>query len=349
MNYTSGSPGLLADSLEALYCLTRFRLPGLSRLGEFGTALEERLDSYPNRSLGAYFPDGNAGIARLLVSHLIPETVDARDMNSIVDARFDYARLDEGKSPVRLRLNSTVVHVKEKNGGHPVEVTYVRGGKAQQVKARHCVLACYNRVIPYLCPELPEPQKEALADGVKVPLISSTVMLRTGDPLLDMNSAYFYSPTHTHNETMGIGRKLGSYNDTLEPGQPTALFMIGAFLKPHTGLAPREQFRAGRARLLSTSFETLALEIKTHLSEMLAPGGFDADRDIVGLTINRWPHGYSYVYRSNFDPDYPAGEAPHEIGRQRFGNIAIANSDAGANPMANEAVDQAYRAVHELL
>ena len=49
-----------------------------------------------------------------------------------------------------------------------------------------------------------------------------------------------------------------------------------------------------------------------------------------------------------FDPEYGPGEAPHEIGRQRFGRIAIANSDAGASAYLDAAIDQAWRAVGEL-
>ena len=45
----------------------------------------------------------------------------------------------------------------------------------------------------------------------------------------------------------------------------------------------------------------------------------------------------------------PPGQAPHEIGRRRLGRIAIANSDAGAAAYTDSAIDQAHRAVRELL
>jgi spermidine dehydrogenase len=46
---------------------------------------------------------------------------------------------------------------------------------------------------------------------------------------------------------------------------------------------------------------------------------------------------------------WPAGQAPHEIGRQPFGRIHTANSDAGAFAYTNEAIDQGYRAVQEIV
>jgi spermidine dehydrogenase len=82
---------------------------------------------------------------------------------------------------------------------------------------------------------------------------------------------------------------------------------------------------------------------------MLGAGGFDAARDIQAITVNRWPHGYAYEYNSLYDPVWAPGLAPCEIGRAAFGNIHIANSDAGAFAYTNEAIDQAWRAVHEIV
>ena len=69
--------------------------------------------------------------------------------------------------------------------------------------------------------------------------------------------------------------------------------------------------------------------------------------DVLAITVNRWPHGYSYEYMELWDDDYPDGQAPHEIARQPFGNIAIANTDAGAEAYTHTAIDQAFRAVNE--
>jgi spermidine dehydrogenase len=50
-----------------------------------------------------------------------------------------------------------------------------------------------------------------------------------------------------------------------------------------------------------------------------------------------------------FDPEWPKGQAPHEIGCRPFGNIHIANSDAGAFAYTNEVIDQGWRAVSEIV
>jgi spermidine dehydrogenase len=76
--------------------------------------------------------------------------------------------------------------------------------------------------------------------------------------------------------------------------------------------------------------------------------GFDPARDIDALTVNRWAHGYAHSYNSLFDPDWTEAEKPWVIGRKPFGQIAIANSDAGASAYTDAAIDQAYRAITEL-
>ena len=70
---------------------------------------------------------------------------------------------------------------------------------------------------------------------------------------------------------------------------------------------------------------------------------------MTGITVNRWPHGYAYEYNQLFDPEWPEAQQPHVIGRARFGRIAIANSDSGAAAYTDSAIDQAYRAVQELI
>src|SRR5262249_25686879 len=122
-----------------------------------------------------HFPDGNATIARLLVRSLIPAAMTGNSVEDIVTAFANYARLDWLGSPVRNRLNSTVVRASnladDPAKASEVEITYASGKNVYTVRAKACVLACWNMVIPFLVPELPAPQKEALHYLVKVPLV----------------------------------------------------------------------------------------------------------------------------------------------------------------------------------
>jgi spermidine dehydrogenase len=297
-----------------------------------------------------HFPDGNASIARLLVRSLIPGSIPGHTMEDVVTARADYSRLDQDGSPVRLRLNSTVMRVRHapvaNAGAREVEVAYMRGGQLASVRAKNCVLACYNSMIPYLCPELPDKQKEALSYLVKAPLVYTHVAIRNWTPFQKLGVHHIEAPGSFHTYVaLDFPVTLGEYKFPSNPEEPMVLFMLRTPCKP--GLSQREQHRAGRAELMRTPFATFERNIRDQLGRMLP--GFDPAHDIEGITVNRWAHGYAYGYNSLFDPDWKEDETPWVLGRKPFGHIAIANSDAGAIAYTDCAIDQAYRAVSELM
>ena len=303
-----------------------------------------------------HFPDGNASIARLLVRQMIPAVAPGKTMDDVVTARFDYSKLDRTSSPVRLRLNSTVVGVEHDgdcSSAKKVHITYVRGGRAHRVEARSCVLACDNAMIPYMCPELPAPQREALALQVKTPMLYTTVALRNWQAWKKLGLGGAVAPGSYHiNAMLDFPVSLGGYSFAKDPDDPIAVHMERFPHRSNEGLTLREQNRIGRREMLSTSFETIERHIRSQLAGMLGSGGFDPARDIEGITVNRWPHGYSYAwYNPLFDPVYEEDDDeryPHIRARKRFGRIAIANADAGANAMFETAVEQGHRAVTEL-
>ena len=294
-----------------------------------------------------HFPDGNASIARLLVRSLIPEAIPGSTMEDVVTARADYSKLDAASSALRIRLNSTVVHVQHAKAEKEVQVAYVRGGKQQTVTAKNCVLACYNGMIPYLCPELPEQQKEALSYLVKMPLVYTHVAVRNWTSFAKLNVHHIVAPGGYHTYTaLDFPVSLGQYHFPSNPEEPAVLFMLRTPCKP--GLPQRDQNRAGRAELLQTPFSKFERNIRDQLRRMLGGAGFDPAKDIEGITVNRWAHGYAFAPNPLFDPDWKEEEKPWVIGRRPFGRIAIANSDAGASAYTDVAIDQAWRAVSEL-
>jgi spermidine dehydrogenase len=303
-----------------------------------------------------HFPDGNASVARLLVRVLIPGVMPGRSMEDVVTARADYGKLDVAGAPLRLRLNSTVVHVQHAgasgeaagSAAKTVDIAYMRGKKLQSVQAKNCVLACYNGMIPYICPQLPQKQKEALSYLVKTPLVYTHVALRNWTSFAKLGVRQIVAPGGYHTHTaLDFPVSIGEYAFPNKPEEPMVLFMLRTPCKP--GMPMRDQFRMGRIELMDTPFSEFERNIRDQLGRMLGGAGFDPARDIQGITVNRWAHGYAYTPNSLFDPDWKEEEKPWVIGRKPFGNIAIANSDAGANAYTNEAIDQAWRAVGEVL
>jgi spermidine dehydrogenase len=351
---THGEWGVGIDAVSALD-VWAFDFPGFQGLKlEPGSAPHMGYTAAGYADGGSYtfhFPDGNASIARLLVRNLIPDSMPGTNAEDSVAARLDYSRLDRPQSPVRIRLNATAVRAR--HNGDPaaateVEIAYARNGALQAVRARACVLACYNMMIPHLCPELPEQQKAALHYASKIPLIYTSVALRNWQAFKSLRIAQVYAPG-SYFSALSLNQviDIGDYRSPRSPDEPVLVHMMRVPAQP--GLPERDQHRAGRLDILTTSFATFERNIRDQLTRILGPGGFDVARDITAITVNRWPHGYAYEYNPLFDPDWPQGQEPHVIGRARFGRIAIANSDAGAAAYTDSAIDQAYRAVRELL
>ena len=311
-------------------------------------------DAVPNEEAEKYFfhfPDGNASIARLLVRKLIPEAIPGKTASDIVLAKANYAKLDTSNSPVRIRLNSTAVRVKhlgDAASAKEVEVSYARGGKVYTAKAKNAILACWHVVIPYICEELPDQQKEALGSAQKVPLLYTNVALRNWTSFQKVGANSVYAPGMYHTGVnLDLPVSMGGYECAHKPEEPIVVHMMKAAC--HPGLPARKQHIMGRMELYTTDFETMERKIRDQLARTLGPGGFDPARDIAAITVNRWPHGYAYEYNSLFDSFWlEGGETPCEIARKPHGRIAIANSDAGAYAYTDEAINQAWRAVGEI-
>jgi spermidine dehydrogenase len=341
--------GVGIDAVPALGCFESgddygsFTYPGFDGLG---IGEHEKEEPYI-----FHFPDGNASIARLLVRALIPGAMPGHSMEDVVTARADYSKLDVDGAPVRIRLNSTVMHVEHSGPGKAqktVDIVYMRGKKLQSVQAKNCVLACYNGMIPYICPELPQKQREALSYLVKTPLVYTHVALRNWTSFASLGVHHIVAPGGYHTYTaLDFPVSIGEYAFPSKPEEPMVLFMLRTPCRP--GLPMRDQFRAGRVELMDTPFSKFERHVRDQLGRMLAGAGFDPARDIEGITVNRWAHGYAYTPNTLFDPDWKEEEKPWVIGRKPFGGIAIANSDAGASAYSDVAIDQAWRAVGEIL
>ena len=301
-----------------------------------------------------HFPDGNAAITRMLVRRLIPDAASGSTQQDIVLADFDYGKLDADGAPVRLRLNSTAVNVRHDGrpeSANPVRIDYVRHGRHGQVRARHCVLACYNAIIPFLCPDMPEQQRQALSISLKTPVLYTNVALNNWRAWKASGVGAVSAPGSYHvNAMLDFPVDMGGYEFSDEPGDPIVVHMERFPHRPNAGLTKREQAPLGRYEMLATPFETIERNTRVQLAAMFSDAGFDPARDIEAITVNRWPHGYAtrdWLQDDYYDDDNDA-RYWYVRGRQRFGRIVIANSDAGASATVDMAVQQAHRAVAEL-
>jgi len=357
----TGSFCVGGDATPALYGWVQ-GYPGFSGLG-LGPIPDGLFADLPGGQHGrqreggkaVHFPDGNATIARMLVARLVPGATAARTQEEMGTAMFDYGKLDLAGNPTRIRLSSIVTNVR--HDGDPatadtVILTYMRGGKPEMVRGKSAILASWNMMIPYMMPELPATQREALAYGVKGPLIYTSIAVRNWRAFQKLGVASIDTPTMFH-QTVALteAASVGGLEHARNPDEPVALHLTKFMTKP--GLPRRDQHRVGRAELLALSFEDFERETRKQLARILGPAGFDPARDIAAITVNRWPHGYAYTYNSLYDPvEWVYTETPTRpcvIARQPFGLVSIANSDAAASPHTDAAMLEAHRAVAEVI
>ena len=295
-----------------------------------------------------HFPDGNASVARLLVRALIPGSVPGSSMEDVVLAKVNYSLLD-GDSTTKIRLNSTVVDVSHTNNSSAVDITYVRKHDVHTIRADKCILACYNSAIPYLCSELPKKQVDGLKYNVKIPLTYTKVMIPSWKVFADLGLDFvYYTDAFYKQVELAYPVSIGEYKFNKSPDGSMVLHMCHSHHSKD--IKGPDQWREGRRRLLSTPFSVYEGHVKDQLDSALGGGGFDSDRDISAITVNRWPHGYSYSNDLIWEPDWENEESkPWVIGRQQYGRISIANSDAGASADTNSAITHGIRAAQEAL
>ncbi len=339
--------GIGYDALSALEGY-RLGMPGtahldLGELGEWDASAEEEPYIF-------HFPDGNAGVARAIVRQLVPAAVPGHTMEDLVLAQVDYGLLDDAANATRIRLHSTAVDVRHADKSRFADVTYVQEGKPFRVRGEHVILACYNNIVPHICTELPQAQVDAINVATKIPLVYLSVAVRNWQAFAKLGYQSFYIPQGIMMHSFGLDFpvSMGGYDFTSRPDQATIVHGTYVPTAPDAGLTEREQHVAGRRRVYELTWDDFERDIVRQMSGALEGGGFDAERDIAAITVNRWPHGYAYEYNELFDPpEWSRESGPHLAGAAQLGRISIANSDAAAYAYVDGAFDAAIRAVNE--
>lgn len=322
---------------------------GYPGFGGLGLESSDKGESDLNEAYVHHFPDGNAGLARLIVKALIPDVAPGRlDMDDIVKARFDYSKLDRPENRVRIRVSTTAMRVENRDGR--VDIGLLNGETLGRVRARRAIMCCNAGVIPWICPELPEVQKEALSANVRMPLIYTNVLIRNWQSFVKLGTHSITAPMGAYSLIkLDYPVSLGGYDFASSPDQPMMLHLVQVPVEHKDGGNARDQSRLARSRLLEKPFSAFETEVRDQLQRMLGPGGFNHETDIAGITVNRWSHGYSSAYDPLIDGEEEEHEKRVEAGRQPKGRIAMGLSDTGWDAYAHVAIDEAYRAVAEAL
>jgi len=303
------------------------------------------------------FPDGNSGIARLIVKTLIPESIaGSPSLEDVCRGGVNFAALDSAGAAARIRLDSTAVWVKHdgiKQDNDPaksesVTVAYTRGGKTYRVKARSVVMAGGSWTSKHVVRDLPDDRKEAYAQFHRSPCMVANVAVRNWRFLYKMgiSGCQWFDGLGSYLQI----RKLalcGTDSPTISPDSPVVLAIKVLYTYP--GKTAEGQGHMGRAEMIATPFREYERQIRQQLTEMFARTGFEASRDIAGIILNRWGHAYAspapgFYFGKDGKP------APGDVLRAApFGRIAFANTDLSGMPDHKSSILEADRAVEQLL
>ncbi|MEV7238986.1 NAD(P)-binding protein [Streptomyces sp. NPDC051020] len=353
LHSTAGGTGVNIDQFPALDAAASF-YPGM-------TGLELDFDHGPWPGLAKtgvrfwghqdpyiyHFPDGNASIARALVRRLNPTAIPGSTTEDLVTARCDYGRLDHDASTTRIRLNSTVVRVRNLPGGRAAEVAYVQDGKLFTVRAGGVVMACWNAMVPHIAPELPDAHKAAGHQAVKYPMIYANVALTNWRPWQRLGVSRITFPGgFWGGASLDFPVSMGDYRFSANPDEPILVHFDAMLTKPD--MDRQRAAKAGRGALARMTFEEMERSIRDSLARTLGPYGLDPAADIAAITTNRWAHGYARWYSTPFDAFWPQGPTPADVIGTPVGRLTVATTDQAAHGFVDGAMESAYRAVQYL-
>jgi spermidine dehydrogenase len=298
------------------------------------------------------FPGGNATIARLMAKTLIPEAIDGQhDVESVCRNSVNFGALDASTNQSRIRLASTVISVQhdgDSNIAKTVTVVYLKEGKLHRVKTRSVVMAGGCWTTKHIVKDLPGTHREAYAQFYRSPCMMANVALRNWHFLYKMgiSGCRWFEGIGNYFEVCKLALT-GIESETIGPDSPVVLSL--KILYPFPGHSTEDQGNMGRAQLMQTSFAEYETRIREQFTDMFSSYGFDANRDIAGIILNRWGHAYlspqpGFFFGKDGKP------APREILRRApFGRIAFANTDLAGAMDHRYSILEAKRAVQQLL
>ena len=327
---------------------------GPDALSAYSEYAFEMLHPLPEDSGGSdqMFPGGNTTIARLMLKSLLPTAIDgSHSVEGVSQNNVNFAALDAEHAQTRIRLSSTVVsvlHEGDANKSRCVNVVYMRDGKLYRVKARSAVMAGGSWTTKHIVRDLPETHRAAYVQFYRSPCMMANVAVRNWRFLYKMGitGCRWFEGVGNYMEVRKLALT-GVGSPTIDPDSPIVLSLKVLYSYP--GQSTEAQGNRGRLEMLSTSFKDYEARIRDQFSQMFSGGGFDAQRDIAGIILNRWGHAYlspqpGFFFGTNGKP------APREILRQApFGRIAFANTDLAGAMDHRYSILEAQRAVEQLL
>ncbi len=298
------------------------------------------------------FPGGNTTIARLILKSLLPIAIAGPDtVEGVSSNAVDFSALDRPQADARVRLSSTAVvvhHDGEASKAKSVTIVYLKDGKLYRLQARSVIMAGGSWTTKHIVRDLPDTHQKAYAQFYRSPCLMANVAVKNWRFMYKMNmtGCRWFEGIGNYTDVRKLALT-GVDSATISPDSPIVLNLKILYSFP--GLSTEEQGNRGRTEMLGTSFRDYERQIREQFTDMFGTAGFDAQRDIAGIILNRWGHAYlspqpGFFFGKNGQP------APREVLRRApFGRIAFANTDLAGAMDHRFSILEAQRAVGQLL
>ena len=292
------------------------------------------------------FPGGNTGSFRHIVKYLIPESITGgKTFEDILFNPINFEALDRPSNAISIRLNSTAIdisHVGPADSAKHVNVSYQENGVVKRIKAKTVVSAIGGWVGRNIIKDLPAAISEAYKEFHHSPILVVNVAVRHWRFLdkLGISSARWFEG---FGNFFSIRRPMdtGEKNQPFEPNKPAVMTFYVPFNNP--GHAIAAQGAIGRAELLGKSYSDYAKEIVQQMTHMFADYGFNAQRDIAGIVLNRWGHAYISP-QPGFHFGKDGNESPKDIVKKAYGRIQFGHSELDGYMSHTNALTEGSRA-----
>ncbi len=296
------------------------------------------------------FPGGNDGFARCFVKTLIPDAIAGTSgFAHVMNERVRFSVLDRPNQDVRLRLGATVVrveHVGPPESAKTVRVTWVQSGQARRLEARAVVMAGGGWITRRVVRDLPDAHRNAYAQFFHSPMLVVNVALKHWQFLYKLGlTAFRWFEGFGFCCNLRHPMWVGNHRPPLDPKQPALLTFYVPFYYP--GQPIQKQGSLGRGDLLSTPFSNYERHLRQQLVTLFGEAGFDPQRDIAGIILNRWGHAYvnpqpGFYFQPNGAP------AARDVIRKSFGRIAFGHSELVGHQYWLGAIHEGKRAMEQV-
>lgn len=300
----------------------------------------------------ASWPGGNCGIARHFVKAMIPDAFPkSRSISDVLNHEVNWKALDDEGQNVRFRLSSTAVSVEHEgrpdNSEH-VGITYLKEGKLHRLRGKRVVMACEQHINKYIVKDLPKQQYSAMDTFMHAPMLTVNVAVRNWKFMekLGITAARWddgFGWWTSIRKQMIID---GKEPMPLDPNKPTVLTLYIPF--PVPGLPVADQAAAARMQMFGLSYRDIEYRVRDQFTKMFGQAGFDAKRDIAGITANRWGHAY-VVTPPGFHHGKNGALSASDTIRKGFGRIQFAHSELIGEQLWQTAAMEGERAAAEVL